>query len=142
MIRLDFNKTYSVEVQLIDHHWIGHCLLEEWRNSDGNIVERPADQASITAYDPGTGRVIYQAWKTNDGKFAKRSSNKPAEIIEFGDDPHCVWHDGNGHSMFIVRPTDVKLDPQTGAVIQFIYDDPPEPIRPKYDHLSVSHLVL
>ena len=142
MSRLDFNKTYSVNVQLTDHHWIGHCLLEEWRDSEGHIVERPADQASITAYDPETGRVLYQRWINDKGKFAKRPSNKPAEIIEFGKDPHRTWYDGEGHSLFIVRPTDVKVDPDTGTILEYVYNDPPTPIRPKYDHLSVSHLSL
>lgn len=142
MIRLDFNKTYSVNVQLIDHHWIGYCLLEEWRNSDGDLVERPADQATITARDPETGRVMFQWWINSKGKLAKRPSNKPAEIIEFGNDPRRTWHDGDGRSQFIVRPTDIKVDPNTGAILEYIYDDPPTPIRSKYDHLSVSHLSL
>lgn len=117
-------------------------MLEEWRDSEGTIVERPADQASITAYDPDTGRVMYQRWINNKGKFAKRPNNKPAETIEFGNDPRRLWYDGEGRSLFVVRPTDVKCDPDTGAILEYIYDDPPIPTRPNLGHLSVPNLTF
>jgi hypothetical protein len=128
---------YVVTVELgtgayLGFNLIGRHLRETWRNTKDGGIERPGGLPPIVGYDPDTHRRIYRAWPDKDGNLCWRENGLPSEINETEDEAHMMWYSPEGYEMFIAEPTDVRRNPKTGEIIEFIYNDPAKPCTGTY----------
>jgi len=142
MIEKGYERTFTVKVararRSSRHDTLGTCIYEIWENEAGEQF-RPNDLPSCTAYHPKNGRVIYQEWTLeNDttGVRQGRANGKPAEIRSDEHHPRMCWFK-DGYITHIAYPTAAVSDPSTGEIVEFEYDDPPNPIMDKYNSLPI-----